>query len=300
MTLKYQKKRLNRTRNTQMDIVLYIAFTILALITLYPFYNVIIVSLSNTVSTARHTPYLLPYVLDLTGYRTIIGDPRFVSALMVSLFVTVVGITINLFLSVTGAYCLSRRELPGRRIFLSMITFTMLFNGGLVPTYMIMKSFGMVNSIWSMILPTAISTYYLIIMKNYFMELPEGLLEAARLDGANEWQILWKIAIPISKPFLATFALFYSVERWNEWYNAMLYINETNKQPLQIYLREILISLNSQLSSQAQQMISATQKVSGTAVQMAAIVITTVPIMVVYPYLQKYFVNGVMVGGLKE
>lgn len=295
-----KKKRLNRSRTTGFDIVLYIVFGIFGLITLFPFYNVIIVSLSNTVASAKHVPYLLPYVFDLTGYKTIMQDKNFVNALGVSLFVTIVGVVINLFLSVTGAYALSKKNLPGRKFMLGMILFTMLFSGGLVPTYMIIKQYGLVNSIWSMIIPTAISTYYLIIMKNYFLNLPQGLLEAAYLDGANEWQVLWKIVIPISKPFLATFALFYCVERWNEWYNAMLYISKQALRPLQIYLREILINMNSQLSAQAQQMIAGTMKASSTAIQMAAIIITTVPIMLVYPYLQKYFVNGVMVGGLKE
>lgn len=295
-----KKKRLSRSRTTGFDIVLYIVFGIFGLITLFPFYNVIIVSLSNTVAAAKHVPYLLPHVLDLTGYKTIMQDKNFVNALGVSLFVTIVGVVMNLFLSVTGAYALSKKNLPGRKFMLGMILFTMLFSGGLVPTYMIIKQYGMVNSIWSMIIPTAISTYYLIIMKNYFLNLPQGLLEAAYLDGANEWQVLWKIVIPISKPFLATFALFYCVERWNEWYNAMLYISKQTLRPLQIYLREILINMNSQLSAQAQQMIAGTMKASSTAIQMAAIIITTVPIMLVYPYLQKYFVNGVMVGGLKE
>ena len=293
-------KRLGRSRTTGFDVALYIVFGILALLTLFPFYNVVILSFSNTVASAKHVPYLLPYVFDLTGYKTIIQDKNFVSALLVSLFVTVVGVVLNLYLSVTGAYALSKRDLPGRKAILTVILFTMLFGGGLVPTYMIIKQFGLVNNIWSMILPTAISTYYLIIMKNYFLNLPQGLLEAAYLDGASEWTVLWKIAIPISKPFLATFALFYCVERWNEWYNAMLYISDAKLRPLQIYLREILINLNTQLSAQAQQMISSTSKVSSNAIQMAAIVITTVPIMLVYPYLQRYFVNGVMVGGLKE
>ena len=249
---------------------------------------------------ATHTPYVLPFTIDLTGYRTILQDEYFLKALGVSVFVTLVGTSINMFLSVTGAYVLSRRGLIGRKVMLTLVLFTMLFGGGLVPTYMIVKNLGLVNSIWALVLPTAISTYYLIIMKNYFLNLPDGLLEAAQLDGANEWQILWKIAIPISKPFIATFALFYSVERWNEWYNALLYINKKDLSPLQIYLREILISLNTQLSTQAQQMISSTQKVSTTAVQMAAIIVTAVPIICVYPFLQKYFVRGIMVGGLKE
>ena len=295
-----KKKRLKKSRITCYDVCVVAVFTLLALLTLYPFYDVLILSLSNTVSVATHTPYVLPFTIDFTGYRTILQDEYFLKALAVSLFVTLVGTSINMFLSVTGAYVLSKRGLIGRKVMLTLILFTMLFGGGLVPTYMIVKDLGLVNSIWTMVLPTAISTYYLIIMKNYFLNLPDGLLEAAQLDGANEWQILWKVAIPISKPFIATFALFYSVERWNEWYNALLYINKKDLSPLQIYLREILISLNTQLSTQAQQMISSTQKVSTTAVQMAAIIVTAVPIICVYPFLQKYFVRGIMVGGLKE
>ena len=295
-----KKKKLKKYRITLYDVIVVAVFSVLALLTLYPFYNVLIMSLSNTLSVAKHTPYLLPYAFDLTGYKTILQDMYFLKAFMVSLFVTIVGTSVNMFLSVTGAYVLSKRDLIGRKFILTMILFTMLFSGGLVPTYMMVKGLGLINSIWVLVLPTAISTYYLIIMKNYFLNLPAGLLEAARLDGANEWKILWNVAIPISKPFIATFALFYSVERWNEWYNALLYINEKNLAPLQIYLREILVSLNTQLSTQAQQMISSTQKVSTTAVQMATIIITAVPILCVYPFLQKYFVNGIMVGGLKE
>lgn len=291
-----KKKRSSRT----FDWVLIAAFSILALITLYPFYNVLIVSLSNTISVAQHTPYLLPYVFDLTGYRTILGDGQFVNSLTVSVFVTVVGTAINMFLSVTGAYVLSKKELIGRNVLLTIILFTMLFSGGLVPTYLVVKNFGLVNSVWAMILPTAINSFNLIVMKNYFMTLPESLLEAAKLDGANEWTILWKVVLPISKPFIATFTLFYCVDRWNEWYNALLYINKAELAPLQIYLRQILISLNSQLSVQAQQMISSTQKVSTSAVQMAAIIVTALPIICAYPFLQKYFVKGVMIGGIKE
>jgi putative aldouronate transport system permease protein len=272
----------------------------MSLLTLYPFYNVIIVSLSNTVAVATHTPYIIPHVFDLTGYKTIIFDINFINAVRISMFVTVVGSCVNMFLSVTGAYVLSKKNLPGRRFMLNFILFTMLFGGGLVPTYLTVKGLKLVNSVWAMILPTAISTYYLIIMKNYFMDLPVGLTEAAKIDGAGEWTILWKIVFPISKPFMATFLLFYSVERWNEWYNALLYINDTSRFPLQIYMRDVLISLNSQLTTQAQMMLTSTQKVSSASVQMAAIIITAVPIICVYPVLQKYFENGIKVGGLKE
>lgn len=287
-------------KSKKFDRILILVMGILALLMLYPFYNVLIISLSNTESVAKHTPYLLPYTLDPTGYKTILMDADFRNSLLVSLFVTVVGVAINLVLSLIAAYVLSRRYLDGRKFMMSVIVFTMLFSGGLVPTYMVVKDLGLINSIWSMILPSAINTYYLIIMKNYFLGLPEGLFEAAKLDGAGEWTMLWKIAVPLSKPIVATFSLFYAVDRWNEWYNALLYINEKSLAPLQIYLRDILISLNSQLSTQAQQMMGSTSKVSTSAIQMATIMVTALPIMVVYPYLQKYFVNGVMVGGIKE
>lgn len=287
-------------KSKKFDCVLVLILGILALITLYPFYNVLILSLSNTESVAKHTPYLLPYTIDLTGYKTILLDADFRNSLLVSVFVTVVGVAINLLLSLVAAYVLSRRYLDGRNLMMSVIVFTMLFSGGLVPTYMVIKDMGLINSIWSMILPSAVNTYYLIIMKNYFLGLPDGLFEAAKLDGAGEWTMLWKIAVPLSKPIVATFSLFYAVDRWNEWYNALLYINQKSLAPLQIYLRDILISLNSQLSTQAQQMMGTAGKVSTSAVQMATIMITALPIMLIYPYLQKYFVNGVMVGGIKE
>lgn len=289
-----------KSKKRRFDIGLNIFFILLSLITLYPFYYVLIISFANSVSTAQHVPYLLPYTIDLTGYQTIFNDAAFFKAFGVTVFVTVVGVLINMVLSIMGAYALSKKNLVGRNFFLGLILFTMLFSGGLVPGYLNIKNLGLINSIWSMIMPTALSTYYMIIMKNYFVSLPESLEEAARIDGANSFVILVKIIIPISMPFVATFALFYAVERWNEWYNAMLYINEKSLQPLQIYLREVLISLSNQLASQAQLAAGKTQKVMATAVQMACIIITMIPILCVYPFVQKHFVKGVMVGGVKE
>ncbi len=292
--------RLKRKRSfTGFDLVLYAVFGVLALITLYPFYNVLIVSLSNTVTSAKYSPYLYPHVFDLTGYKAIIKDEYFFRSLGTTLFVTVVGTSLNMIFSVTAAYVLSKKRLVGRNFFLSAILFTMLFSGGLIPTYLVVCDLGLTNSVWSMILPTMISTYYLIIMKNYFASLPPSLEEAARIDGANDFTILTRIYVPISKPFMATFALFYAVERWNGWWEAFLYINDKNIKPLQIYLRDILVSFNTQLGSQAQNMLSG-DKVFVQSVQMAAIVVTMVPILCLYPFLQKYFVKGVMIGSVKE
>lgn len=292
------KKRQRKTLST-FEIILYLVFGVLALLTLYPFYNVLIVSFSNTVASAKYSPYLYPHVLDLTGYRAIARDAYFFKSLGVTVFVTVVGVALNMTFSVTAAYVLSRKRLLGRKIILSLILFTMLFSGGLIPTYLVICRLHLDNTIWCMILPTMISTYYLIIMKNYFGSLPPSLEEAARLDGANDFVILTRIYLPISKPFLATFALFYAVERWNSWWEAYLYINDKNLKPLQIYLRDVLVSFNTQLGTQAQSMITG-GKVSVQAVQMAAIIVTMVPILCVYPFLQKYFVKGVMVGSIKE
>lgn len=285
---------------TLFDKGLTLFFVLLCLVMIYPFYNVIIVSVANTVSTAKHTPYLFPYVIDWTGYKTLFQDAKFFRAVMVTLFTTLVGTSLNMILSVSASYVLSRKKLVGRQFFLSLIVFTMLFSGGLVPTYLVIKDLSLINNILVLILPTAVSTYYLIIMKNYFLTLPESLLEAARIDGANEAFILVKIVLPISKPFMATFALFYSVERWNEWYNAMLYINKSDLRTLQIYLREILINISNEMSAMAQQMMSNTQKPYTTSIQMAAVVITAVPILCIYPFVQKHFVKGIMTGGIKE
>lgn len=282
------------------DVILYLVFGLIALITIYPFYNVLIVSLANTLASATYSPYLYPHVFDLTGYKTIMSDTYFYRSLGTTLFVTIVGTTLNMVFSVTAAYVLSRKRLIGRKFFLSAILFTMLFSGGLIPTYLVVSGLGLDNSIWSMIFPSMISTYYLIIMKNYFVSLPASLEEAARIDGANEFVVMTRIFIPISKPFMATFLLFYAVERWYEWWNAYLYISDKNIKPLQIYLRDVLVNFNSQLATQAQSMMSSHNKVFVQSIQMATIIITMLPILCVYPFVQKYFVKGVLVGSVKE
>ena len=193
---------------------------------------------------------------------------------------------------------LSKKRLPGRNFLLTLVVIPMLFSGGMIPTYLVMKDYGLINSIWSMILPWAVSSYYVIIMKNYFRSISPSLEEAAVIDGAGDLQILVRIILPISLPFTMTFLLFYAVERWNEWWNAYLYINEKSLYPLQIYLREVLINMNNQLSLMAQ--ITSGKKIPAQSVQMGTIVITALPILCVYPFVQKYFVKGVMIGSIKE
>lgn len=294
------RRRDKKIKLTPFEIGLYVVFGLLSLVTIYPFYNVVIVSFSNTVANASYSPYLYPHVLDLTGYRTILHDPYFFRSFLTTLFVTVAGVGLNMLFSVVAAYVLSKKRLVGRGFLLSAILFTMLFSGGLIPSYLVVSDLGLGNSVWAMILPSLISTYYVIIMKNYFASLPVSLEEAARIDGANHVVILARVFLPISTPFLATFALFYAVERWNEWWNAFLYINDKNIMPLQIYLRNVLVSFSSTLSAQAQAMMAQQNKVFVQSIQMATIVITMLPILCVYPFLQKYFVKGVMIGSVKE
>ena len=289
----------NRKTTKLFDIILYILFGILALITIYPFYNVFIVSFSNTKASVEHSPYILPYVFDLEGYKAIMNDVFFFKSLIVTIFVTVVGGTLNMVFSIIAAYVLSRRGLIGRKFLLSLILFTMFFSGGMIPTYLVISDFKLVDNVFSMILPTMLNTYYVIIMKNYFASLPIGLSEAASIDGANALTILLRIYLPISKPFMATFALFYAVERWNGWWSAFLYISKKNIKPIQIYLREVLVNFNTQLATQAQSMLTQ-EKIFIQSVQMAAIVVTMLPILCLYPFLQKYFVSGIMIGSIKE
>lgn len=271
----------------------------LSLIALFPFYNVVISSFASYEVIAKSKLYLFPTSFVLTNYRAILDEHQFFTALGVTVFVTVVGVAFNMLLSVAGAYALSKKLLPGRSFFLGMIIFTMFFNVGLIPWYLLVKNVGLIDNVFSMILPLGINTFYLIIMKNYFHTLPEGLEESAKMDGANDIYILIKIIIPISASFMATFALFYAVERWNEWYSALLFIQSPGKAPLQILLRQLLINFNTDIGSIGAA-IRDSKSIYVEGVQTAAIVLTSLPILLIYPFLQKHFASGIMVGSLKE
>lgn len=298
LKIKFNRKAILK-QFTPFNIVVMLILTVLSVITLFPFYYVLIVSFSNLEAITNNVPYLYPHVFDFEAYKLVFREVRFITSFFNSVFVTVVGTSINMLLSVFGAYALSKKRMVGRGFFLSLILFTMLFSGGMIPYYLVVSGLNLTNSIWSMILPCSINTFYLIIMKNYFTSIPESLEEAAKIDGANDIQILFKVILPISLPFVATFVLFYSVERWNEWWNALLFINETSMQPLQIYMRNILVNYNNLLSAQAQAMIGLDRKANFQAMQMATIVISTVPILCIYPFVQKHFVKGILVGSVK-
>ena len=273
---------------------------LLMFISFYPILHVLNASFSDPNNLMAHTgPILHPLGFTLKGYELVFKNPNIWSGYKNTLIYLVTGTAINLLMTSMGAYVLSRKGANLVRPLMFIITFTMYFGGGLIPFYLMMKNLGLINNIWAMILPGAISTYNLIVMRTSFMAIPESLIESAKLDGANDFVILFKIILPLSKAILAVMALFYGVAYWNSWFNAMIFLKDRTLFPLQLILREILIS-NDQ-ASMSQGMTSPTQQdLYKPLIQYCTIIVGTVPIFLVYPFLQKYFTKGVMIGSLKE
>ncbi len=283
------------------DVLIYSICILIATVLIVPFYSVIIQSFATPKSIAEQQLYLIPTSFDLSAYQAIISGGKFVKAFGISTFITLVGTVLSISLTICGGYVLAKKNLPGRNILMGFVLFTMFFNGGLIPFYLNMKDLGLINKLGAMFLPNAINTFYMIIMMNYFRGIPASLEESAKIDGASYLTILIKIIIPISKPTIAAITLFYAVDRWNEWWLAMLFISDTAKYPMQLYLRELLIDIRSMSSnSMAQTMISTLKATTADGIKMAAVVVTILPIMMVFPFLQKHFAAGVMVGAIKE
>ena len=210
-----------------------------------------------------------------------------------SAFITVVGTLVNLIITVMAAYTLSKRELKGYRFLTFLAVFTMMFSGGIIPTYMIVKDVGLMNSLWSMILPTAVNTSYLIIMRNFLFDLPHELEESAMLDGCTEVGVLFRIILPISRPSIITIALFYAIDHWNDFFNAIMYIMDEEKWPLQLFLRSMLFENEAAYSSTQSLFLL------GQPMKMAAVMMAIIPIMLVFPFFQKYFAKGITAGAVK-
>ncbi|MFB9274652.1 carbohydrate ABC transporter permease [Cohnella cellulosilytica] len=281
------------------DMLIHAVLIFLTVCTVFPFYNVLLMSFSNSAAIAKQAVYLVPTVFDFSAYSYILHEPRFLKAFLVTAFVTVAGTSLNLLGTLTGAYVLSKSGFPGRRLVMSGIIFTMFFNGGLIPFYLTMKNLGLINNLLVMILPVAINTFYMIICLSFFRTLPAGLEESAKIDGANEIQILYKIVLPVSKPMLATIALFYAVDRWNEWWHGVLFMTNVNLLPLQALLRELLTNYQQVLSSIAASVIVQNTGLHPEMLKMAVLIVSVLPIVLLYPFMQKYFSKGVMIGSIK-
>ena len=290
----------SRKKISPFSIFNYSFFVIVALLMVFPLWNVIVISLTDYQDYVANPLMLFPKEITMEAYDYIFANDDLLTSLKVTVVVTITGTFGSMLCSVAGAYALSKKKMPGRNLFLTLILVTMFFNGGIVPNFLLIKDIGLYDTIGAMVFPTMINTWYLIIMKNYFTGLPEALEESARIDGANDITILLRIILPISMPIIATFTLFYGVDRWNEWWNAMMYINDTRKYPLQLLLRNLIVKNFSSASMATAYAQDSAQFVAKENIKMATAVVAIVPITVVYPFLQKYFAKGIVRGSVKD
>lgn len=270
----------------------------LIVVTLYPMIYIIFASFSDPLLYLGHSGLLLqPLGFSTLAYEKAIAHPLLLPSYVNTLFVVVVGVAINILLTSIAAYFLSRKNILWQKPIAFLIIFTMYFSGGLIPTYFTVRDFGLYNSLWALILPVAINTFNLMIMRTGFASIPSSLEESARIDGAGHFIILFKIIIPLAMPTVAVMILYYGVYHWNSWFNASLYIKDANKYPLQLVLRQILLvndteSMTGGVDAGSQLAVSET-------IKYAVIVLATLPVLCIYPFLQKYFVKGVMIGAVK-
>ena len=280
------------------DVVIHGVLLALLALTAAPFYYMLVVSFARFEDVAGGAFYLIPKSIDFASYALILEDDTMLRAFLVSTAVTVIGTGVSMLITTSAGYALSKKGLPGRNAIFTYVIITMFFSGGLIPLYLVMQDLGFVDSYLVMIVPLALNTFFLILMKNYFLTIPDSLEETAKIDGANDILIMFRIVIPIAAPIMATISLFYAVAYWNDWWFPMLFLQDPDKYPLQLLLRRIVIE---------QEMANRLDRVSVTlgrhyyrlSVQMATVAIATLPILLVYPFVQKYFARGIMVGAIK-
>jgi putative aldouronate transport system permease protein len=287
-------------KSSPWHILLIFALTLFALFTVYPLYNVILVSFTSYKDSTLNGFYLLPKHINFSSYEYIFADATIPRGFLVTTTITVCGIVYNMFLSTTMGYALSKKNYPGRNVFLYMVVITMIFTGGLIPYYLVVNGLGLVDRIASMVIPAGINTFYMILLMNYFRSIPDSVEESAKIDGANDITVLFRIILPMSKPILATVVLFYAVDRWNEYFNAMLFVRSPENMPIQMILRNMLVNMQTSISSSMGSLIvGAREPVYTQGIRMAIVVITSLPILMFYPFLQKYFTKGIMLGSIK-
>lgn len=276
------------------DVTNHALLAVFALACLFPVLFLVVVSFATNAELDRGM--ILPTRFTLDAYRVAFGTANVVSGFQVSVFVTSAGVALSLFLTSLMAYGLSRRNLPGRRVLTMLVVVTMMVNAGLIPFFLVVKTFGLVNTVWSLIVPTAVSGFNVILMRNFFAAIPEELEDAARLDGCGEFGVLFRIVLPLSKPALAAFGLFTGVAYWNAYFNAVMFINDPRLHPLQVVLRQLLVVENP--TGEAIDAIVG-QRPYPQTLKAAVVVISIIPVLLVYPWLQKHFARGVLMGSIK-
>ncbi|NQX64173.1 carbohydrate ABC transporter permease [Paenibacillus qinlingensis] len=280
------------------DIGIHLILTLLVVVTLYPLLYVLFASFSNANELVAHKGILYKSLgFSWEAYKGVMKNPGILIGYRNTMFIVVAGVIVNLLMTALGAYVLSRKNVIWNKAFMIIIVITMFFHGGLIPLYLIVKNVGLLDTLWATIIPFSISTFNLIIMRTAFMAIPDSLEESAKIDGANHFTILFRIIIPLSMPVIAVMILYYAVDKWNGWFYASIFIKNRDLFPLQLVLREILISNSTDGMSVGADAGDRFQ--IGETIKYATIVVATLPILCVYPFVQRFFVKGVMVGSLK-
>lgn len=281
-----------------LDFAIFAVLLVMALLILIPFWNVIMISFASQREYADNPLLMFPKEPTLDSYKALFRDGSILTGYWNTLKLLIAGLPLSLFLTTSMAYGLSRNKFPGKKLIFMIVLFTMIFNGGIVPLYLVMKSLHLTGTLWSVIFAGSFSAFNMILMMNYFQSLPESLMESARLDGAGEWRILFTVVLPLAAPIMATITLFYGVAYWNSWYDAMIFLRKAEQLPLQNVLRTIIVESQTNASNAAS--VDAVGKTSfSMGMKMAAVFVTMVPIMCFFPLLQKHFAKGVLTGAIK-
>lgn len=280
-----------------LDICIYLVLLLSGLTTLLPLANILSKAISDESAVISGKVGIFPVGFQLETMKYVVSSSQFLHSIGVSLLITVVGTVLAILVTALTAYPLSKRHLPGVSFFMLLFIFTMLFNGGIIPNYLLMKKLHLINCLWSLMLPALISVFNMLVIKSYYESLPEALEESAKMDGARNFTILFRIILPLSVPVIATIALFYAVYFWNDYFHPMLYINDASLKPLQLYLRDIVLDADS--SSAVNKSVDDMMNASPEGIRAATVIASIIPMLLVYPYLQKHFVKGVLIGSVK-
>ncbi|MGG1550829.1 carbohydrate ABC transporter permease [Paenibacillus ferrarius] len=294
MSLVVHKTKADKTA----DAVIYALLTLFALLALFPLYYVFIVSVTPYIEVMRNGGFLIwPEQFTLDAYKEIFRSPRIPQALKITVFITVVGTLLNMVVTTLLAYPLSKKFVPGRNFILMALVFTMMFSGGIIPLYIMVRSLGLYDTVWAMVIPGMVSTFNLLIVKTYFENLPAEVEEAAKVDGCGDLSTLFRIVLPLSAPIMATIGLFYGVTHWNEYFKGIFYLSDKSLMPMQVVLRSMIQSPN--VSTELSLNSLALDTLPPETIKMAVVVVATLPLMIIYPFLQKYFVKGALLGSVK-
>ena len=281
------------------DILIYLTVIFMTMCCLFPLLNMVAISFSDKAAASANMVGLVPVDFTTSAYKTLLGESQFWVSFWISIKRVFLGTIINMILTILLAYPLSKSkgEFKGHDVYMYIVIFAMLFSGGMIPIYLTIKSYGLLNSIWALILPGAVPVFNVILLMNFFKGVPKSLEEAAAIDGASKLTILLKIYLPISMPALATIILFCIVNHWNDFFSGLVYMNKTSMYPLQTYIQQLSVDM-SQITDPEQ--LKRFAQVSNKTLDAAKIVVSTIPLLIIYPFLQKYFVSGIVIGAVKE